>query len=133
MGRRRFLMLAIFAAAATATWQALVRFGSWWAGPEAPPFDPSAAIKAIVRKKLPYVQVADDQLERFAYDFRLRSEKNVLALATTSPDDFVYEVCAKFLMSSDFFFNGANVTRPVRYVVWYDPYKACSSPFAKMI
>ena len=41
-------------------------------------------------------------------------------------------ICAAFLMSSDFFTNGADETRPVRYLALYEPTKVgCTNPFAR--
>jgi hypothetical protein len=87
----------------------------------------------IVRRRLPYLRVADAEVEDFAHDFRTRTDRKILALQVTAPEDFEYEVCAKLLMSTDFFFNGADVNRPVRYVVFYDPYNGCTSPFARVM
>jgi hypothetical protein len=36
-----------------------------------------------------------------------------------------------YLLSSDFFVKGADVSRTVQYVNLYDPIRACSSPFAR--
>ena len=40
-------------------------------------------------------------------------------------------VVSAFLLSSDFFVNGADTSRIVRYLGFYDPLKACSNPFAR--
>jgi hypothetical protein len=38
----------------------------------------------------------------------------------------------QFLLSSDFFENGANLNKPVKYISLYDPYETgCDNPFAK--
>jgi hypothetical protein len=36
-----------------------------------------------------------------------------------------------YLLSSDFFLNGADESRPVKYVSLYDPMRACGAPFAR--
>jgi hypothetical protein len=47
------------------------------------------------------------------------------------PKEFDEAVVTAFLLSSDFFQNGADETRTVRYLAYYDPYKyACGNPFA---
>jgi hypothetical protein len=37
-----------------------------------------------------------------------------------------------FLLSTDFFRNGSDVKRPVRFVALYSPLLACSNPFAQL-
>ncbi|HUN91826.1 MAG TPA: hypothetical protein VMU33_07205 [Burkholderiaceae bacterium] len=37
-----------------------------------------------------------------------------------------------FLMSSDFFSQGADESKPVRYQGFYDPMRACGNPFARL-
>jgi hypothetical protein len=41
-------------------------------------------------------------------------------------------VTTLFLLSSDFFVNGADISRPVSYVGYYDPARACGNPFARL-
>jgi hypothetical protein len=36
-----------------------------------------------------------------------------------------------YLLSSDFFLNGADESRTVNYVAYYDPMRACQNPFAR--
>lgn len=36
-----------------------------------------------------------------------------------------------YLLSSDFFVNGADSTRIVKYLAFYDPLRACGNPFAR--
>jgi len=36
-----------------------------------------------------------------------------------------------YLLSSDFFANGADESRTVNYVAYYDPMRACQNPFAR--
>jgi hypothetical protein len=52
-------------------------------------------------------------------DKRTRRERMVDSLAT------------KYLLSSDFFLNGADESRTVRYVNLYDPMRPCGNPFAR--
>lgn len=37
-----------------------------------------------------------------------------------------------FLLSSDFFWNGADASRTVQYRALYDPMRACGNPFARL-
>ena len=129
IARRRFVMLTVVGAVAAGAWQ-LVKFiaNPPPPGPDKPPPDPFVV---IIRKKLPYLRISDDEIAKFGIDFRTR-DRALLKLVETDRDRFVYEVCSKLLMSSDFFFNGADVSRPVRYRGYYDPYKKCQSPFARV-
>jgi hypothetical protein len=38
-----------------------------------------------------------------------------------------------YLLSSDFFLNGADESRIVRYVAFYDPLRPCQNPFARPV
>ena len=38
---------------------------------------------------------------------------------------------ATFLLSTDFFLNGADELKTVRYIGYYDPYQGCQNPFAR--
>jgi hypothetical protein len=60
---------------------------------------------------------------------------NVFALSLRSREFRLFEeyVVGKFLISTDFFWRGADVTRPVRYLAFHDPYRApCVNPFARL-
>ena len=41
-------------------------------------------------------------------------------------------IVTNYLLSSDFFVNGADESRTVRYLGFYDPLRACSNPFARL-
>jgi hypothetical protein len=51
-------------------------------------------------------------------------------LAGLEREDFVFPL-GLFLMSTDFFLNGADETRTVRFLEFYDPYRGCRNPFAR--
>jgi hypothetical protein len=36
-----------------------------------------------------------------------------------------------YLLSSDFFLNGADESRKINYVAYYDPMRPCQNPFAR--
>ena len=38
-----------------------------------------------------------------------------------------------YLLSSDFFWNGADESRKVNYVAYYDPNRPCNNPFARPV
>jgi hypothetical protein len=40
---------------------------------------------------------------------------------------------SNYLLSSDFFANGADESRTINYVAYYDPMRACQNPFARPV
>jgi len=55
----------------------------------------------------------------FSNDARSKSERKDDNLATV------------YLLSTDFFVNGANTSEVVKYLAHYDPVRACGNPFAR--
>jgi hypothetical protein len=41
-------------------------------------------------------------------------------------------IASTYLLSSDFFVNGADQSQVVQYVAFYDPLRGCGNPFARM-
>ncbi|MDE2347924.1 MAG: hypothetical protein KGL92_05430 [Gammaproteobacteria bacterium] len=114
--------------------------------------DPDAII-VVLRKRLNYLKLDDTGLHAFARDlaskheiasYRLRlidalgplytkvdfSDNNRVGSAVRHGEEHIVTL---FLLSSDFFTNGANVTRTVHYLGYYDPLHACANPFARQI
>ena len=103
----------------------------------------------VLRRKLSFLKLDADGLEKFAEDYAKRNakgrlkvvEKNIafrLNRAIGLPkswygplqwtEDFI---CTLFLMSSDFFIHNADEEQTVHYLGIYDPYeRPCSNPFA---
>jgi hypothetical protein len=73
------------------------------------------------RMKYHFMSIFSKSFTRYerSTDKRSRSERIVDNLAST------------YLLSSDFFVNGADASRTVRYVGLYDPMHACGNPFAR--
>jgi hypothetical protein len=112
-----------------------------------------AGVIAILRKRLPYLKLDENDLHQFAREFLTKAEMSpaklrlIAAFAplygrlSTSPEHLVARtlrfgeerIAARFLLSSDFFTNGADETRVVRYVGFYDPLRACGNPFARPV
>jgi len=88
-------------------------------------------IVALLQDKFSYLNLVEADLVAFANDFRSKSDTRVLNLQESDPVWFEYEVATQFLMSSDFFRNDADETQPVKYKLYHDPYRGCSSPFAR--
>src|SRR5262245_3754770 len=91
----------------------------------------SAPIIEVLRKQFDYLDLDATGLVAFAHDFRAKAGEEVLRRQVDDPEDFRYTVSTQFLMSTDFFRNGADESRLVKYVAYYDVYNACTSPFAR--
>ena len=112
------------------------------------------AIVAVVRRRLDYLTLDDDGLRAFARDLAnngVVADGKLRMVAAAGP---VYPLIAKtpavaqvlkhreerivslYLLSSDFFQNGADEARLVRYLRFYDPIgqaRACANPFARSV
>jgi hypothetical protein len=111
------------------------------------------AIAKILYKRLNYLKLDPDGVQRFAADLaRLRavsptrlltidavgplythlglSENNRVGLAIRHGED---RVLGAYLISSDFFINNADETRVVKYLGYFDPLRPCSNPFARLV
>ncbi len=115
--------------------------------------NPRNAIERVLHKRLAYLkldpagvrQFSDDVLHRqIISHFRLMVIDFVGPLYTDtdpSPDGRIGStlrhgedrVVSQFLISSDFFINGADTSRTVRYLGWYNPLAACGNPFARPV
>jgi hypothetical protein len=109
------------------------------------------AIAKVIYKKLGYLKLDPAGVRQFAADvsahkaissLRLRSIDALGPLYTgysLSPNGHLAEaithgedkVTTLYLMSSDFFRNGADKTQTVHYLGYYDPVVACNNPFAR--
>lgn len=114
---------------------------------------PEDAVTRVLHKRLDYLKLDEQGVHRFATDvlqrevisrFRLMVIDFVGPLYTdtnVSPDGKFGSalrhgedrVVTQFLISSDFFINGADTQRVVKYLGWFDPLAACSNPFARPV
>lgn len=86
---------------------------------------------ATVRRLLPYLRIDDDGLARFAQELRARNQYALLRRARAGDAQAGAWLGQQFLLSSDFFWQGADVAKTVRYRAYYDPYELpCANPFA---
>jgi hypothetical protein len=77
--------------------------------------------------RLHYLKFERADLERFIADW----ERYVGPLSRWHA--LPPELDTRLLLSSDFFQNGADESKPVRYVAFYDPYvSTCSNPLAQL-
>lgn len=114
-GRRRFVWVLGAAAAGLAglaTWR-------WKARPSSL-HDEAASRMAST---LSYLDLRHEHLLRF-----LEDHESALGPALTDPDSLA-DLCGRFLLSTDFFMNGADESRPIQYLTLYDPYHSpCFNP-----
>lgn len=139
MKRRTFVLAGIGAASAAAAWQFI-------------DVSTESTIEAIVRKRLDYLKLDPDGVRRFAKDaaalhnvsnfrmhmigglapiysrYAMSSGHNSLAYLLRHGED---RIVGSYLISSDFFTNGADMTRVVHYERMLDPRRACGNPFAR--
>jgi hypothetical protein len=97
-----------------------------------------SAVARVLETNLGYLQTSEEDRERFARDFaaeapmaegRLTGRDRWSGARVEALEE---RICAAFLMSSDFFRNGADEKRPVRYLALYEPTKVgCTNPFAR--
>ena len=139
MRRRAFILSGVGVAAGVATWQ-FVRMN-----------DP-AVIEMVVRRRLDYLTLDSEGLRRFAGDLaglrvisraKMRVLSGISALYTrvelsSGHNGPAYSlrhgedrIVSSYLISSDFFINGSDESRVVRYLGLLDPLKACGNPFAR--
>ena len=131
--RRAFLASLIsFVSLGTGAWW-------WWRGQKSPPqqedTDPWTKLTAeTLRRLLPYLQLDNDGVAQFARDLRAAGQYGLLNRAKAGNAGAREWLGQQFLLSSDFFWNGADESRTVRYRVYYDPYvQPCANPFAKQV
>ena len=114
---------------------------------------PEDAVMRILHKRLDYLKLDPDGVRRFAADvqkkkFISRFRLSVIDFSgplysdsNVSPDGrfgtlLRYgedHVVTQFLISSDFFINGADTGRVVKYRGWFNPLLACGNPFARPV
>ena len=136
------MLSGIAAAAALGAWPVLF-------GRRAP-----EVIAMILRRRLDYLELDPDGVRQFARDiatlnvisrsrlyllaviapayshFSLSSGHSNIAYALRHGED---RIVSTYLISSDFFINGSDTTRVVRYLGMLDPLRACGNPFARRV
>lgn len=139
MQRRRFLAGAALGVAAFTSWRYLAAN------------TPGAVVK-ILYKNLDYLRLDPDGVQRFAHDYAARPQNLDTRLKGADAAGMLYtaipfragegfdwllrwedRVITDFLLSSDFFAQGADVSRVVRYTGYFDPLRGCQNPFARRV
>lgn len=139
MKRRHFIAGAVAAVTALAGWRVL----------QSSDYD---AIVAILEKRLAYLKKDPEGVKAFARAqaaaHQISSAKirvvSILRplysrIALDSENRFTNgihhgeeRVVSAYLLSSDFFLNGADETRVIKYIGMYDPLRGCGNPFARL-
>lgn len=117
-------------------------------------FAAEAEIASLVRRRLPFLTLDDAGVHAFSKDYvdnilakrptwyRIKFHFYSLFAKPVSGYGFSTDTRSRlqrtqdnlatiYLLSSDFFAQGADQTRTVQYVALYDPVRACSNPFAR--
>jgi hypothetical protein len=85
--------------------------------------DPAQLVDAL-RRRFAYLELDEEGVRHYCRDYL----RHIGPPRTTERDFF-----SRFLLSSDFFANGSEEGRNVRYVALYDPYlNPCANPFARL-
>jgi hypothetical protein len=127
--------------------------GIWVLGPRAV----EAVLASTLHRRLPYLNLDAQGVKDFAADHfaklsakRMSLQRLKYHVATSfshSSKQFGYSsgpprtrveqaedlLVETYLMSSDFFINGADESRLVKYVAYFDPMRACSNPFSRPV
>jgi hypothetical protein len=133
MTRRKFLKWAAGAAgvsAAAAGGAFIFRDDLQHLGP--------GGIVAVLREEFPYLTFTDDDARKFAVQYEAHYQpitRRLLYLARDGNDDLfrdrVDHLATTFLLSTDFFLNGADEQRPLKFVRLHHPYVSpCWNPLA---
>jgi hypothetical protein len=111
------------------------------------------SIAAILHKRLDYLKLDADGVRAFARDLAAKHSISSVRLRSVGAMGPLYgeldptrrdflsngirhgeeRVVTGYLLSSDFFLNGSDESRIVRYLGFYDPLHACGNPFARRV
>lgn len=139
MRRRSFILAGLGAAGAYVAWQFVAA-------------QASDTLAMIIRRRLDYLDLEPEGVRRFSQDMaalhglssvrthligglrvvytrcHLSAGDNALARLLRHGED---RVVSSYLISTDFFLNGADQTRIVRYLGMLSGKRACANPFAR--
>lgn len=140
-GRRRFFLSALLGGGVSAA----------LAGYFALPLTPEGRLETLLRARLDYLTIPDETMSAFVRDFMAHGDSRRRHLSTlryageralyTAPllrdrlpfARFERYVVSQFLMATDFFQNGADTSKPLRYVAFPDPYqRGCANHLARI-
>jgi hypothetical protein len=143
MKRRTFFLGAAAAAAVTAASGAAMMLGK-----------DEDTIAMVLHARLPYLTLDPEGVRKFSADlaglhvvsgarmkllrlirpiyqrFELSAGENALAYKLRHGEE---RIVSLYLLASDFFINGADESRTVRYLGLLDSTRACGNPFARLV
>lgn len=106
---------------------------------------------SVIQRELGFLKIDDETLMLFAKDYRefaTQQEWGSIESATfLAPLDNLakslggsgwskafgsldYDICSRFLLSTDFFPKGADESRPLKYLSFHNPFAGCMNHFA---
>jgi hypothetical protein len=111
------------------------------------------AITDVLRKRLAHLLLDEQGLKTFARDLASKHKVASSRLLLVSAAAPIYSrisfdgqsalshsirhgeerIVTDYLLSTDFFINGADESRLIRYLGYFDPMKACANPFARRL
>jgi hypothetical protein len=101
------------------------------------PFESVA--KKIIRSELDYLTLDEPGIDRFVADYTKLKDRNYKLMmkgyslfgVNSSRSGKVHQLVSAYLLSSDFFQNKMDQSKPVKYIGLYDPYlRPCAHPFS---
>jgi hypothetical protein len=131
--RRRFISGAIAVALGLCA-------GGWWFSRRSQTAVPPLAddpvfllVTDMLQRCLPFLELDTTGLVEFTRDLQARKQTPLLRQAERGDATAQDKLAEQFLLSSDFFAHGADESRTIYYVAYYDQYeKPCSNPFAQL-
>ena len=86
---------------------------------------PGGTLATRLRGYFDYLSFDDDVIAAFVRDYQADTPR----IHRREPTD---AIASRFLLSTDFFQNGANEAHPLHYVRYYDPYRSpCYNPLTQ--
>lgn len=126
ISRRKFVGLSLTALSAAAVGSAGLLPRRWWeriGGNLAWASGAHLSAEERIQQQFHYLQLDPEGVRAFVRDYTQHRDQ---IRRFTRPKDDIFE---RYLLSTDFFRNGADESLPVRYVLFYDPYVSpCWNP-----
>lgn len=113
--------------------------------------DSVGSVAELIRRRLSYLDLDEAGVDRFSDDVEAVMKRIEIpaggppgALESHVIEGVAFQIdngairfyedtlVRKFLLSSDFFLEGADETRTVQYLGWFDEFAPCRNPFAQL-
>jgi hypothetical protein len=97
-----------------------------------------AGLRSFARDQIAWILAKRPTWYRIKFHIRLMFAKSGPNWGTSTDkrsrrERMVDNLTTTYLLSSDFFLNGSDESRVVRYVALFDPMRACDNPFARPV